>query len=256
MIRDLAILFIHIVVTITRFFGPGGARSVIAESLLIKHQLLIFNRSRVRAPVLRPTDRFIVGLCAILIRPARLLRSATILKPSTILSFHRTLVKRKYRIPFTPRNRGKPGPTGPSPELVSAIVEMKRRNPNFGYQRIADQIALVFDIEIEKDVVRRVLAKHYRPEPGTRGPSWLTFLGHSKDSLWSVDLFRCESLILKSNWVMVVMNHFTRRIIGFAVHPGAVDGPIVSRMFNSIIGKSMGPQYLSTDNDPLFQYRQ
>ena len=72
---------------------------------------------------------------------------------------HRELVKRKYHLLFTPNNRGKPGPKGPSPELISAIVEMKRRNPSFGYQRIADQISLVFEIEIDKDVVRRVLAR-------------------------------------------------------------------------------------------------
>jgi len=54
----------------------------------------------------------------------------------------------------------------------------------FGYQRIAVQISLVFGIEIDKDVVRRVLARHYRPEPGFNGPSWLTFLGHSKDFFW------------------------------------------------------------------------
>jgi len=225
---------------------------VVAESLLVKHQLLILNRSRARAPVLRPTDRIVVGLCAILMSPARLLRSAIVLKPSTILSFHRALVKRKYRLLFTPKTRGKPGPKGPSSELISAIVEMKRRNPSFGYQRIADQISLVFDIEIDKDVVRRVLAKYYRPEPGSNGPSWLTFLGHSKDSLWSVDLFRCESLILQSHWAMVVMDQFSRRIIGFAVHAGVVDGPAVCRMFNSIIGGSQSPRYLSSDNDPLF----
>jgi transposase InsO family protein len=189
-------------------------------------------------------------------RPARSLRSAIVLKPSTILSFHRALVKRKYRLLFTPKNRGKPGPIGPSPELISAIVEMKRRNPSFGYQRIADQISLVFDIEIDKDVVRRVLAKHYRPEPGSNGPSWLTFLGHSKDSLWSVDLFRCESLILKSHWVMVVMDQFSRRIIGFAVHASVFDGAAVCRMFNSIIGASVIPRYLSSDNDPLFAFHQ
>ncbi len=256
MIRDLAILFIHLIVTIARLFGPGGARSVAAESLLVKHQLLIVNRSRARAPGLRPTDRVIVGMCAILMRPTRLLRSAIVLKPSTILSFHRALVKRKYGLLFPPKTRGKPGPTGPSPELVSAILEMKRRNPKFGYQRIADQISLIFDVEIDKDVVRRVLARHYRSEPGSNGPSWLTFLGHSKDSLWSVDLFRCESLILKSHWVMVVMDQFTRRIIGFAVHAGALDGPAVCRLFNSIIGGSKSPRYLSSDHDPLFRFRQ
>jgi len=254
--RDLAILFIHLVVTIARLLRPGGARSVVAESLLVKHQLLIINRARVRAPALRPTDRVIAGLCAMLIHPTRLLRSAIILKPATILSFHRTLVKHKYRLLFTPKTRGKPGPIGPSPKLISAIVEMKRRNPSFGYQRIADQISLIFDIEIEKDVVRRVLAKHYRPEPGSNGPSWLTFLGHSKDSLWSVDFFRCESLILKSHWVMVVMDQFSRRIVGFAVHAGVVDGSTVCRMFNSIISDFRPPRYLSSDNDPLFLFRQ
>jgi transposase InsO family protein len=187
-------------------------------------------------------------------RPTRLLRSAIVLKPSTILSFHRTLVKRKYRLLFTPKNRGKPGPIGPSPELISVILEMKRRNPNFGYQRIADQISLVFEIELDKDVVRRILAKHYRPEPGSNGLSWLTFLGHSKDSLWSVDFFRCESLILRSHWVMVVMDQFSRRIIGFAVHTGTLDGPTVCRMFISIVGSTKSPRYLSSDNDPLFMF--
>ena len=144
------------------------------------------------------------------------------------------MVKRKYSLLFTPKTRGKPGPRGPSPELISAIVEMKRRNPSFGYQRIADQISLVFNIEIDKDVVRRVLAKHYRPDPGSNGPSWPTFLGHSNDSLWSVDLFRCESLILWSHWVMVGMDQYSRRIIGFAVRAGVLDGTAVCRMFNSI----------------------
>ncbi len=164
-------------------------------------------------------------------------------------------MNRKYRLLFTPKSRGKPGPKGPSPELVSAILEMKRRNPSFGYQRIAGQISLIFDIELEKDVVRRVLARHYRPEPGYNSPSWLTFLGHSKDSLWSVDFFRCESLILKSHWVMVVMDQFSRRIVGFATHAGALDGPEVCRMFNRILSRSEAPRYLSSDNDPLFLFQ-
>lgn len=68
--RYLAILFVHLLVTVARLFGPGGARSVVAESLLVKHQLLILNRSRTRAPNLRPIDRVILGLCTILMRPS------------------------------------------------------------------------------------------------------------------------------------------------------------------------------------------
>ena len=86
---------------------------------------MIINRSRERAPNFRPADRVIVGLCAGFVRPTRLIRSAIVLKPSTILGFHRALVKRKYRLLFTPKRLGKPGPKGLSPELIAAIVELK-----------------------------------------------------------------------------------------------------------------------------------
>lgn len=252
--RDVITLLVHLIVTVIRLGRPGGARSVVAESLLLKHQLIVLNRPRLRAPMLQPRDRIISGLCAACIRPTRLLRSAIVLRPSTILSFHRALVRRKYRELFSPKTHAKPGPKGPSPEVISAIVEMKHRNPGFGYQRIADQISLAFGIEVNKDVVRRVLTNHYRPEPGSGGPSWLTFLGHSKDSLWSIDLFRYESLILQTHWVMVVMDQFTRQIIGFAVYGGIPDGPAVCQMFGRIVGRSAPPTRLSSDNDPLFAF--
>ncbi len=88
------------------------------------------------------------------------------------------------------------------------------------------------------------------------GPSWLTFLGHTKDSLWSVDLFRCESILLKSHWVLIVMDQFTLRMIGFGIHAGAVDGVSLCCMFNKIISEKGIPQQLSSDNDPLFRYHQ
>jgi transposase InsO family protein len=103
-------------------------------------------------------------------------------------------------------------------ELIDAVVELKRRNLNWGCPRIAQQIALAFGVAIDKDVVRRILSVHYRPESDSGGPSWLTFLGHMKDSLWSMDLFRCESASLRSHWVLVVMDQYSRRIIGFGVH--------------------------------------
>jgi transposase InsO family protein len=104
--------------------------------------------------------------------------------------------------------------------------------------------------------VRRILAVHYRPGPGNAGPSWLSFLGHTKDSLWSIDLFRCESILLNSHWVLVVMDQFTRRIIGFGIHAGDVDGVALCRMFNTAISSRGSPKYLSSDNDPLFHYHQ
>jgi putative transposase len=191
--RDFIILFVHVIVTVLRLAGPGGARSVVAESTLIRHQLLILNRGRKRAPNLRFTDRLTAGLLTLFMSPARILRSAIVLKPSTLLHLHSLLRKRKYRLLFSPQRRCRPGPKGPNRELIDAVVAMKRRNPRWGCPRIAQQIAVAFGVEIDKDVVRRILSAHYQPESDSAGPSWLTFLGHMKDSLWSCDLFRCES---------------------------------------------------------------
>jgi transposase InsO family protein len=182
-----------------------------------------------------------------------------IIRPSTLLKFHNLLKKRKYRLLYSSGRNRKPGLKGPSQELIHAIVELKRRNPRFGCPRfgcprIAQQINKAFGINIDKDVVRRVLTAHYRPDHGDGGPSWLTFLGHTKDSLWSIDLFRCESIRLKCHGVLVVMDQFTRRIIGFGVHVGVIDGITLCRMFNLAISTECTPRHLSSDNDPLFQY--
>jgi len=190
---DFLILLVHLIVTVVRLARPGGLRSVVAESVLARHQLLILNRGRKRAPNLRAADRIIAGLCTLLMHRARALRSAIVLKPSTLLHLHAVLCKRKYRMLFSPERRHRPGPKGPNKDLIDAVVAMKRRNPKWGCPRIAQQIALAFGIEIDKDVVRRILSVYYRPQPDSAGPSWLTFLGHIKDSLWSCDLIRCES---------------------------------------------------------------
>jgi putative transposase len=188
----LLVLAVHLLSTIAKLVRPGGVRAVVAESLLLKQQLLISSRARRRAPNLNSFDRFLLGLGSL----------------------------------FVP----------------------------VGCPRIAQEIARAFGIDIDKDTVRRVLAKHYRPEAGTDGPSWLSFIGHMKDSLWSVDLFRCESIVLRSHWVMVVMDVFTRRIIGFGVERVDPCGASICRMFNQIIaGKSL-PRHLSSDHDPLFRF--
>jgi transposase InsO family protein len=255
--RNLVVLFIHFIATLARLLGPGGVRSVVAESLLLKHQLLIVNRSRQRSPNLCASDRILAGLMALLVRPTRLLRSAIVLKPSTLLGLHKALSKQKYRMLFSQKRPRKPGPKGPNAELIHAVVEMKQRNPNWGCPRIAQQIALAFNIQIDKDVVRRILANHHWPGQDSDGPSWLTFLGHMKDSLWSMDLFRCESATLRTHWVLVVMDQYTRRIIGFGVHAGTVDGVALCRMFNRAIRwQRWLPTYLSSDNDPLYKFHQ
>ena len=252
--KDILILLVHLLTTAAKLLGPGGARAVIADSLLMKQQLLVINRSRRRAPNLSALDRFLLGFWSLFLNPRRLRRAAVIIRPSTLFNFHDLLKKRKYRLLYSSGKKGKPGPKGPSRELIQVIIELKQHNRRFGCRRITQQIAKAFGVDIDKDVMRRILAAHYRPHPGDGRPPWLTLLGHTKDSLWSIDLFRCESILLNSDWVLVVMDQFTRRIIGFGVHTGDVDGIALCRLFNTAISVQSVPHYRSSDNDPLFLY--
>src|SRR5207244_6345924 len=59
--RNLAVLVIHLIATLARLLGPGGVRSLVAESLLLKHQLLIVNRSRQHSPNLSSGGRILGG---------------------------------------------------------------------------------------------------------------------------------------------------------------------------------------------------
>ena len=136
-----------------------------------------------------------------------------------MLHLHKVLKKRKYRMLFSRPGARRPGPKGPNKELIDAVVAMKRWNPRWGCPRIAQQTSLAFGVDIDKDGVRRILSAPYRPESDAAGPSRLTFIGHAKDSLWSCDLFRCESAMLRTYWVLAVMDQFTRRILGFGVQP-------------------------------------
>jgi transposase InsO family protein len=253
-IRNLLLTVLHLAVMTAKLCGPGGLRAVIVENLLLKHQLIVLRRAHQRAPNLTVSDRLLCGFGSLFLSPGRIRKVAIALRPSTLLAFHQALVRRKYRRLFSSSpSPKKPGPKGPGEALIRAIVELKSRNPRFGCPRIACIITQTFGVDIDKNVVYRVLSKHYCSTPGGTGPSWLSFIGHTTDSLWSVDLFRCESIVLQSYWVLVVMDQFTRRLVSIGVNRGAVTGADLCRMFNAAIHARCIPRHLSTDHDPLFE---
>jgi hypothetical protein len=176
--KDLLLTLLHLSVVTAKLCGPGGVRAVIAENLLVKQQLIVLRRARQRAPNLTLSARLLCGFESLFLSPGRIRKLAIGVRPSTLLAFHQALVRRKYQRLFSSSQcPKKPGPKGPSEALIQAIVELKSRNPRFGCPRIARIISHTFVVDIDKNVVGRVLAKHYRPGPVGTGPSWLSFIG-------------------------------------------------------------------------------
>jgi len=247
-------LIFNFIFALLKVLRPGGAKALAAENMVQRQQLITVSRQHKQSPKLKTSDRFIYGFLMSLMNLKRLSKVSVIIKPSTLFSFHKALVKRKYRLLYSRKSTKKRGPKGPSQELIDLVLEIKRRNPRYGYLRIAMQVYHAFGHKIDPGVVRRILKNNCKPQPGSEGPSWLTFLASSKDSLWSVDLFMCQSIHLKTHWVMLVMDQFSRRIVGLSVHCGNLDGVTVCCMFNKIISGLSLSKRLSSDNDPLFRF--
>jgi hypothetical protein len=172
-------------VTLIKLLKPGGVKVVMAESIAMKQQLIVMNRARKRSPALVTRDRFLFGLLATLVGERRLQKVAVILKPATILAFHKALVKRKYSKLYSNQAKKIPGRKARDQVLIDLVVEMKRRNPSFSYGRISMQILEAFGFSISRFAVARILRKNRHNFPSGDGPSWLTFIGHLADSLWS-----------------------------------------------------------------------
>ena len=91
--KDLIVLLVHLMTTLAKLMGPDGARTIFADSLLIKQRLLVSNRSRQRAPNLSALHRFQFGFWLLFLNPRHIARADVIFKPSTLLRFHKALNK-------------------------------------------------------------------------------------------------------------------------------------------------------------------
>jgi len=151
--------------------------------------------------------------------------------------------------------RPSPVLVGPSPEETGTEGAERRARPGDRRAQVSQSpIRLSADrAHHVSDVRRRHRQEPRAPRPGetlsaTRRGGGPSCIGHATDSLWSIDLFRCESIVLQSYWVLVVMDQFTRRIIGLGVHHGDVDAAHLCRMFSEAMRGQGTPRHLSTDH--------
>jgi hypothetical protein len=166
--KDLLLTLLHLARHDREAVWPGGVRAVIAENLLLKQQLIVLRRARQRAPNLTLSDRL---LCWIRDRSSSV-QDASESRHSAYAPRRSWRFIRRWCVASTAdcsrraRAPKKPGPKGPSEALIQAILELKSRNPRFGCPRIARIISHTFGVDIDKNVVYRVLSKHYRPASG------------------------------------------------------------------------------------------
>ena len=119
--KGIIIAVLNFIILFIRLLLPGGIRTVAAENLALRKQLIYFSRGMKRSPKLKTSDRIIFGCLSSMISIKCLSKIAITLKPATLLKFHKALVQRKYSALFCNKKSRRPGPKGPSQLVISAM---------------------------------------------------------------------------------------------------------------------------------------
>jgi putative transposase len=194
--------------------GSSKARANDVEVLVLRHQLAVLRRQMSR-PRLRRRDRLLmVALSRVLPRERW---SAFLVRPQTLLRWHRELVRRTW----TYRHRSAGGRPAICDEVRDLVLRIGRENPRWGRIRIKGELAKL-GIVVSATTFRMLLRRHgLGPAPRRSGPNWKQFLQNQATSVLAVDFFTVETVWLRTLYVLFVIDVKTRRVhvAGATAHP-------------------------------------
>jgi putative transposase len=171
--------------------------------------------------------------------------------PATILRWHRNLVARKWD--YTSRRRSGRPSTGTS--VKTLIIRIARENPAWGHRRIQGELARLGN-EIAASTVWEILhAAGIDPAPRRAGPTWRQFLTAQAHAIIACDFLVVETALLKRLYVLVFIEHGTRRLhlAGVTAHPTGPWAVQQARNLAMDLGDRLGTlRFLIHDRDPLF----
>jgi transposase len=198
---------------------PMSERDKEVEILVLRHQLAILQRQTPK-PAFTPADRFL--LAGLLHRlPLEKLRSIQLLvRPDTILRWHRDLLKRRHAAASIPRRRGRPRTVR---SIRALVLRLARENTSWGYRRIHGELAAL-GIKVAASTVWEILKEHgIDPAPQREHTTWAGFLRSQSEALLACDFFETRTLVGARLYVFAVIEHATRRIriLGATAHPTA-----------------------------------
>lgn len=182
-----------------------------AELLMLRHELSVLRRS-VKKPRLRMWDRMI--LSALAMRLPRSTWGALIVRPETLLGWHRALIRRKWAA-YSRRRR--PGRPRMPEECRQLILRLAKENPRWGYGRIQGEL-FKLGYAISPTAIRNLLRRHRLPTSPHRSKlSWRQFLRTQASAIVAADYFTVETWNLKRVHVLFFIELGRRRILGFGV---------------------------------------
>jgi len=233
----------NILISLIRTLGSGFRThaSLLAEILALCHQLAILKRSAKKRPRLGKSDRFLWLWLSRWLPDRR--NSLLIIKPETVLAWHR----KGFRLYWTWKSRQRrPGRPDTTMEIRGLIRTMSIANATWGAPRIHGEL-LKLGIEVSQATVTKYMARRRKPPSQT----WRTFLENHLKEMVSVDFLVVPTISFRVLFVFLVLAHDRRRVLHFNVttHPTA---EWTADQILQAFPWDTAPGYLLRDRDSIY----
>src|SRR3954468_7925220 len=200
---------------------PGSDGDKDAEILVLRHQLAVLHRQlgeqRVRFD---PADRaWLAALLHCVPRPT-LHRLRLLVRPDTILRWHRDLHARRHAAASRPRRRGRPRTIR---SIRALVLRLARENLSWGYRRVHGE-SLTLGVKVAASTVWEILhAAGIDPASDRAATTWTQFLHSQAEALLAADFLETITLTGTRLYVLAVIEHASRRVrvLGATAHPTA-----------------------------------
>jgi transposase InsO family protein len=210
LVRTLAFMVVRRVLSLVGLGCSPDAKDV--EIAVLRHRLAVLHR-QVARPRYTPADRMVLATLAKLLPRDRW--PIFLVTPSTLLRWHRELIRRRWTYPNDARRRGL------DPHVVDLVLRLARENPRWGYLRIVGECRKL-GVGISATSVRTILRRHrLGPAPRRGGPTWTQFLRAQAPGSLACDFLTVETIGLTRLYVFFIIELEHRRVhlAGITAHP-------------------------------------
>ncbi|MEU1569086.1 integrase core domain-containing protein [Streptomyces mirabilis] len=198
---------------------PMSEREKEIEILALRHQLTVLQRQATK-PAFTPDDRFLLAGLLHHLPVEKLRRLLLLVRPDTILRWHRDLLKQRHAATCVRRRRGRPRTVR---SIRALVLRLAKENPNWGYRRVHGELAAL-GIGVAASTVWEIFKEHgIDPAPQRDHSTWAAFLRGQAEAILACDFFEIRTLTGARLYVFAVIEHATRRIrvLGATAHPTA-----------------------------------
>jgi transposase InsO family protein len=210
-VRTLVFVVVRQVLGLVGLGPSPDAKDV--EIVILRHKLAVLRR-QVARPRYSPADRMVLAALAKLLPRDRW--PIFLVTPSTLLRWHRELIRRRWTYPTSGRHPG-----ALDTEVVNLVLRLARDNPRWGYLRIVGECRKL-GVRVSATSVRTILRRHHLgPAPRRGGPSWKQFLRTQAAGTLACDFLTVETVGLTRLYVLFVIELEHRRVhlAGITTHP-------------------------------------